>query len=133
MTISSDLSWNTHVDATAKMATTSLSFLKRTLQSCPSTVNDKCYKSLIRPILEYASCVWDPHTQRNINKLEMFQLRAAGFVKGDYSRTCSVTAMLADLEWNTLQQRRMQSKTVMLPTGFHPRHTIPVTNKSLQS
>ena len=60
LTISSDLSWNTHVDITAKKATTSLNFLKRNLHSCPSTVKEKCYKSLVRPIMEYASCVWDP-------------------------------------------------------------------------
>ena len=127
VTISSDLSWNTHVDTTAKKATTSLNFLKRNLHSCPSTVKDKCYKSLVRPIMEYASCVWDPHTQRNINKLEMVQRRAARFVKGDYSRTSSVTAMLADLEWNTLQQRRMQSKTVMLYRVIYQLVSIPVT------
>ena len=89
VTISSDLSWNTHVDTTAKKATTSLNFLKRKLHSCPSTVKDKCFKSLVRPIMEYAFCVWDPHTQRNINKLDMVQRRAARFVKGDYSRTSS--------------------------------------------
>ena len=53
--------------------------------------------------------------------------RAVRFVKGDYSRTSSVTAMLADLEWNTLQQRRMQSKTVMLYRVVHQLVSIPVT------
>ena len=47
VTISSDLSWNTHVPTTAKKVTTSLNFLKRNLHSCPSTVKDKCYKSLV--------------------------------------------------------------------------------------
>ena len=90
------------METTAKKATTSLNFVKRNLHSCQSTVKDKCYRSLVRPIMEYASCVWDPHTQRNINKLEMVQQIVARFVKGGNSRTCSVTAMLADLEWNTL-------------------------------
>ena len=111
----------------AKKATTSLNFLKRNLHSCPSTVKDKCYKSLVRPIMEYASCVWDLHTQRNINKLEMVQRRAARFVMGDYSRTSSVTAVLAVLEWNTLQQRRMQCKTVMLNRVIYHLVFIPVT------
>ena len=116
-----------HVDTTAKKATTSLNFLKKNLHSCPSTVKDKCYKSLIRLITEYASCVWDPHTQGNINKLEMVQRRAARFVKGDFRRTSSLTAMLADLEWNTLQQRRMQSKTVILYRVIYQLVFIPVT------
>ena len=62
VTISSDLSWNKHVDNTAKNATTSLNFLKRNLNACLIAAKDKCYKSLVRPIMEYASCVWVPHT-----------------------------------------------------------------------
>ena len=107
VTISSDLSWNKHVDNIAKKATSSLNFLNRNFSVCPAAVKDKRYKSLVRPIMEYASCVWGPHTQRNVNKLEMVQRRAARFVKGDFDRTSSVTSMLADLRWNTLQERRM--------------------------
>ena len=51
LTISSDLSWNTHVDITAKKTTTSLNFLKRNLHSCPSPVKEKCYESLVRSIM----------------------------------------------------------------------------------
>ena len=126
LTISSDISWNTRVDITAKKATTGLNFLKRNLHSFPSTVKEKCYKSLVRPIID-RYCVWDPHSKCNIDKLEMVQRRAARFVKGDYSRTSSVTAILAGLEWNTPQQRRMQSKTVMLYRVVHQLVSIPVT------
>ena len=127
LTISSDLSWNSHVDITDKKVNTSLNFLKRNLHSCPTSVKEKCFKSLTRPIMEYASCVWDPHTRRNKDKLEMVQRRAARFVKGDYSTTSSVTAMLADLRRNTLQQRRMQCKTVMLYRIVHQLIAIPTT------
>ena len=112
VTVSSDLSWSKHVENTIKKATTSLNFLKRNLHGCPTGVKDQCYKSLVRPILEYSSCVWDPHTQRNVKKLAMVQGKAARFVKGDYKRTSSVTSMLTELHWNTLQERRMQSNKV---------------------
>ena len=129
VTISSDLSWNKHVDNTVKKTTTSLNFLKsRNLSTCPTAVKDKCYKSLVRPIMEYVFCVWDPHTQRNINKLEMVQRRAARFVKVDFDRTSSVTSMLADLRWNTLQERRMQSKSVMFYRIVHNLVAIPDTS-----
>ena len=127
VTVSSDLSWNKHMDNTVKKATTSLNFLKRNLHGCPTGVKDQCYKILVRPILEYSSCVWDPHTQRNVNKLEMVQRRAARFVKGDYERTSSVTSMLTDLHWNTLQERRMQVKSAMLYRIVHNLVAIPVT------
>ena len=70
VTISSDLPWNTHVDIATNKATTSLKSLKGTFTAVHQrlTVKDKCYKSLVWPIMESASCVWDPHIHRNINK-----------------------------------------------------------------
>ena len=33
----------------------------------------RLYLSLVRPILEYASPVWDPYTQKDIHQLELVQ------------------------------------------------------------
>ena len=41
---------------------------------------------LYGPKLEYASCVWNPYLQQNINKIESVQRRAARYVFNDYSR-----------------------------------------------
>ena len=112
-TISSDLSWNQHVDNTVKKATNTLNFLRRNIRDCPPRVNEQCYKTLVRPIMEYASCVWDPNTNTNINKLEMVQRRAARFVKGDYDMTSSVTTIPNELGWDTLQERRQHAKATM--------------------
>jgi hypothetical protein len=68
---------------------------------CRSKVN------LRRPNLEYAATAWDPYTKFNINKLEKCQRRAARFVIGYYSRESSVTSMLKELKWPTLQQRSL--------------------------
>ena len=54
---------------------------------------------LVRPMMEYGSSAWVPHTQRNIDRLEMVQRRAARFVKGDHDRTDSVTSMLTNLRY----------------------------------
>jgi len=88
------LSWNSHVDATTKKANNSLSFLRRNISSCPPTIKAECYKTLVRPIVEYAATTWDPHTTTNINKLEAVQRRAARFVYGDYKATSSTSAMV---------------------------------------
>ena len=40
-----------------------------------------CYKSMVRPILEYVSSVWDPHTTANIQKLESVQLCKSCLIK----------------------------------------------------
>ena len=125
-TISSDLSWNPHVDYTVKKATNSLNFLRRNIQDCTPRVKEQCYKSLVRPVMEYASCVWDPNTTTNINKLEMVQRRAARFVKGDYDRTSSVTTMLNDLGWETLQERRRHPKASMFYSIVYGLVCIPL-------
>jgi len=44
-----------------------------------------CYKSLVKPILEYISVVWAPHTQKEMSIIESVQKRAARFVCNDYS------------------------------------------------
>ena len=40
---------------------------------------------MVRPILEYTTSVWDPHTTANIQKLESVQRRAARFCLNDHS------------------------------------------------
>ena len=73
-----------------------------------------CYLTLLRPIMEYASIIWDPHTQANINRLEMVQRCYARFVFHDYQRTSSATEMLNKLGWPTLQECRAQAKVYMM-------------------
>ena len=42
-------------------ANRTLGFLRRNLFSCLQDVKETAYKTLVRPILEYGSTVWDPH------------------------------------------------------------------------
>ena len=50
---------------------------------------------MVRPILEYRSSVWDPHTDKLQEELEMVQNRAARFVSRNYVyETRSMTGIL---------------------------------------
>ena len=62
--------------------------------------------------MEYASCVWDPHEIVNIQALEKVQRRAARWVLSEYGRHSSVTSMLAQLGWPTLQHSRFRSRII---------------------
>ena len=68
------------------------------------------YFSLVRPLLEYVSPVWNPHTADNVNKIEMIQRRAARYVTNKYERTASVASMLKQLGWRSLEERRTDAR-----------------------
>ncbi|KAK3083817.1 hypothetical protein FSP39_003606 [Pinctada imbricata] len=109
-----NLKWNHHIDQVSKKANNTLAFLRRSLHHCPRSTKIQCYQTLVRPLIEYASVVWDPHTNDNITKIEMVQRRAARMVNSDYRTTSSVTNMLNQLGWPTLQERRAHAKVIML-------------------
>ena len=61
VTITSDLKWNSHIRNVCSKANRTLGFLRRNLFSCPQDGKEAAYKTLVRPVLEYGSTVWDPH------------------------------------------------------------------------
>ena len=73
------LTWNDHIQSIAHKAAQVNGFLYCNLRQCPAHIKAICYKSMVHPILEYASSVWDPHKTANIQKLESVQRRAARF------------------------------------------------------
>ena len=113
VTISSDLSWNVHINNITKKANRTLGFLRRNVSKCPKEVKTKCYETFVRPILEYSSSAWAPHTLRDIQSIEAVQRRAARFVTGDYGRTSSVSSMMNTLQWDSLHQRRTRAQVLM--------------------
>ena len=54
-------------------------------------LKESAYLTMVRPQLEYASDVWDPHLVGDIMELEKVQWRAARWVLNDYGRFSSVT------------------------------------------
>ena len=105
--VTQKLNWSNHIDHITAKANRSLGFVKRNLKRCPENIKEQAYKSLVRPHLEYASTVWPPHQKHQIDKLEAVQRKAARFIKNCWSREQgTVTKLLADLKWDTLQVRR---------------------------
>ena len=86
---------------------TTSAFLHRNIRTCPRNIKHLAYTTLVRPLLEYASIIWDPHTDSNTLKLETVQRRSARRIMHNYNRHASVTTMLQNLDLHTLQQRRL--------------------------
>ena len=114
ITISSDLRWNKHVVNITNKANRTLGFLRRNLRIGSSRLKTSAYNTLMRPSLEYGCTVWDPFTQDNINKIEMIQRRAVRFVLKKYDRYESVSAMLIQTVWISVQTRRKAIRLCML-------------------
>ena len=112
--ISNKFTWHDHIQKTAGKANQVLRFAKRIFFDCPRNVKEAVYTSLVRPILEYACCVWDPSAISLIKELEMVQRRAARFVLGRYDRTDSVSEMLDELKWKPLEFRRKVARLCQL-------------------
>ena len=78
VTITNDLKWNTHISNVCTKANRTLGFLRRNLYSCPPDVKEATYKGLVRPVLEYGSSVWDPHTHGLQEELERSKIVRQG-------------------------------------------------------
>ena len=98
------------------------------MTDCTKIVKDRSYKALIRPQLEHASPVWDPHTQNLSHQLESVQRRAARYVCSDFhSRTPGcVTDMLRSLEWESLQTRRKYARLILIYKISNNLFDIPI-------
>jgi hypothetical protein len=108
--ISSNLSWNPHCDQVTTKANKTLGIVQHALGPCNKSVKERAYTALVHPGLEYATGAWNPHTDRNVDQLEKVQRRAARFVCGDYRRKTSVTGLLQDLGWESLEHRRIMAQ-----------------------
>ena len=62
--IDQHLTWNEHTNYVTSKVNKVKCFLQRNMKSCPTTVKTTCYNSLIRSILDYASIIWSPYTQK---------------------------------------------------------------------
>ena len=65
--VDSKLSWNNHVSHVSDKATKVLNLLHRHMYTCRTSSKHKAFRALVLPVLDYASVVWNPHTNKNIS------------------------------------------------------------------
>ena len=72
--VTSDLKWNCHIKNICWKSRQLIGFMYRKFyKDAHATFLCRLYVSMVRPILEYACIVWDPHIQMNIEQLESCQ------------------------------------------------------------
>ena len=114
VTISKNLTWTNHINNVTSKAKNSLRFIQRNVRTTNQKVKETAYKTYVRPQLEYCSVVWHPWQKYLIYQIEQVQRSAARYVFYDYDRYSSVSKMLTQLQWQTLEQRRNINAVTML-------------------
>ena len=111
--IGNDPNWNQHIQNVTTKAKRTLGFIRRNIQTKHKGIRQAAFNTIVKPQVEYASSVWNPYTQTNINKIEVVQRRAARWVTNDYSSYSSATQMINTLGWRSLEQRRDDARLII--------------------
>jgi hypothetical protein len=116
--LSSDLSYNRHLDTIKPKALRLLGLIRRNCAKQFSfTTNRLLYVALVRPQLEYASVIWNPYQKTKIDALERVQTRYVKmqchrfnitFHRNDYVMHCN------HMRIDTLVTRRRMADMIFL-------------------
>ena len=125
--IDSKLQWNYQNKYVCKKTNNALGFLRRNTSSLPKTVKENCYKTLVKPVIEYGCSVWDPHTKDQISNLDKIQKSAARYVLNDYTFEKGATnTNMNKLGWISLQEQRAKIKVTNFYKGLNKLIEIPI-------
>ena len=91
--------WDVHIEAAiAAKANKTSAVMHRVLQGSPITVQTDCYNGMVRPIMEYAATVWDPHRQYLSDSPEKAQRHSARRILHDHSAASSASVIVSRLK-----------------------------------
>ena len=110
-----------------------IGLLHRHFHAGSPSCKSQLYKSLVLPILDYCSSLWDPNYAIHVNKPESVQKLAARFVSGRWND--NYESLLNHLNWSELSTRRKRQKLLLcnrivkgysiLPPSFFTPHPFP--------
>ena len=123
VTLCSDLSWTEHINNVCSNANKTLGFLRRNLKISSRRIKETAYKTYVRPIMEYTTTVWDPHTHRTARLSMMYKIH--------HDLAC-VDSIKMQLQPLSSRQRRGHNQQFVLPqcrTQYHQKSFLPRTIK----
>ena len=112
---SNDCKWTKHIDVLIERTSKQLKILRKLKYRLKRDYLEKTYSVFIRPILEYASEVWDNCGQTNCNRLEKIQIEAARIATG-LSIFARFDSIYKETGWETLSTRRKVNKLLLFFT-----------------
>ena len=124
------MKYNLHVDSITSKASRVLGFVNRNLRHCPKVVKERAYQSLALTKLEYSSKTGNPQQVTQKRQIEQVQRNTARFVSNkpfNFQNPTSVTSMIQQLNWPTLEARRRSSDLVLMYKVVHNLVAVPIT------
>ena len=111
LTFSSDLTWTNHIRNIVSRASQRVNIMKRLKYLLGRKSLMLVYKTMIRPIMEYACIIFDNCNANDRDLLESVQYDAARVCLGALCNT-SKTKLLDELGWDGLSERRRYYKLI---------------------
>jgi Reverse transcriptase (RNA-dependent DNA polymerase) len=130
------MDWEEHISRITSKCIRNINFVMRNLKGSSKDTKNHAYKTLLRPLLEYGSAVWDPHKVKDVTALEKVQGIAARRVTGRTRKWVTKRNangkiqktwenprdMVSELGWEALETRRKVSR---LCNMFRARAGVP--------
>ena len=113
LTFNSQLTWSNHISNITSKCNRIIGMITRYKYLWSRSALEVCYKSYVRPILEYCDILYDNCTLEDSQTVESVQLGAARLVTGGKKRT-SHQSLYRELGWSTLQSRRMNHRLIKM-------------------
>ena len=120
--VDNQLKFSHHIQSKINKANKILGCLKHTFKHLTPEIFTMLYKSLVRPHLEYASCIWSPHLKRDQDAIEKVQRRATKLVPE--LKNLSYSNRLQKLNLPTLKYRRRRADVIEAYRIITSQHTI---------
>ena len=99
------------INTITNKAKNSLRFIRRNVKSHNKQLKEAAYRTYmyVRPQVEYCSTIWHPWQKHLNTEQKWFKGQMQGMFKMTCLYTSSVTNMLRELKWSTLEQCRNQA------------------------
>lgn len=112
VTFDNKLRFTKHINNIVAKANSRLGIIRRNFTNLTPTVFLPIYKSLVRPLLEYCSCIWNPALKMDYNDIEKIQRRATKLVST--VSNLSYQQRLKSLRLDSLAFRRRRSDIIQV-------------------
>ena len=127
ITFSANCKWTVHITVIIASASRQLNMLRKLKFRLDRFILNRLYLTYIRPVLEYASEVWDGCSVTDANRLEQIQLNAARIVTG-LPIFATKESLYYETGWETLAERR-KTQTFTLNVQYYKRVSSVLLNK----